>query len=158
MERSGGFSAVRRNRLHVATCALLVGLAIFALGCSSKEEKVESFLASGDKLLAAGDPVRAVLEYKNALQIDVKNVRATLGLGKAYMAEKEFPRALGAFNSALDLDPSCDEARVELAWLEVMGGKGQDALSELEKLKSPDAFKDPGRSYKSQGLGQLKKI
>jgi tetratricopeptide (TPR) repeat protein len=149
---------VRKNRLQLAACAILVGLVILAPGCSSKEEKVASFLASGDKLLAAGDPVRAVLEYKNALQIDVKNARATLGLGKAYLAEKEFQRAFGAFRSALGLDPNCDEARVEVAWLLVMGGRGQDALDELEKLKAPDAFKARSELIKARALASLKKF
>ena len=46
------------------------------------------------------------MEYKCALQIDVKNVSASLGLGRCYLAEKDFQRASGAFNAALELDPA----------------------------------------------------
>ncbi len=91
---------MRKDRFTSAVFVLLTCLLVLC-ACGSKEEKVAGFLAHGDRLLAAGDPVKAVLEYKCALQIDVKNVKATLGIGRCYLAEKEFERALGAFQGAL---------------------------------------------------------
>jgi tetratricopeptide (TPR) repeat protein len=105
--------------------------------------------------LAAGDPIHAVLEYKNALQIDVKSVKATLGLGKSYLAQKDFPKALGAFKLALELDSACDEARVQVAWLQVMGGHGQAALDELEQLKDPETYKSRTDIIKARALAGM---
>ncbi|MCE5336011.1 MAG: tetratricopeptide repeat protein [Desulfobacteraceae bacterium] len=116
-------------------------LAIFCTvsGCGSKEEKIAAFIAKGDHLCQSGDPIRAVLEYKNALQLDVRNVPATLALARAYFVQKDFPKAYSAFSSALALAPGCDAARLELASLQVMAGEYEAALEKIGEISSPDA-------------------
>ncbi len=130
---------MRNISLAVKVVIILVGLACLLPGCGSKEEKLAHFLKKGDRLLAAKDPVSAILEYKNALQIDPRSGAAKIGLGKAYIAQEEYQRAYSSFKSALELDPELDDARIEVAWLLAMGKEGQMALDELARIRQPDA-------------------
>ena len=148
---------MRKDRF-IATFFALLACLLLVSACSSKQEEVSSYLALGDRLLAAGDPVKAVLEYKCALQIDIKNLKATLGLGRSYLAEKDFQRAFEAFQSALELDPGCDAARVETARILVMGARQQAALDCLKKLKTPGKYEPAVDIIRAQALTGLKRF
>lgn len=146
-----------RKYRSIPTVFALLACLLLVFACSSRQGKIDEFLARGDRLLAEGDPVKAVLEYKCALQIDIKNVKATLGIGRCYLAEKKFEMALEAFKSALELDPGCVVARVEAARLMVMGGLQQEALNCLKGLKNPGKYEPAVDLIKAQALTGLKR-
>jgi tetratricopeptide (TPR) repeat protein len=125
--------------MRFSAVGLLLVLLITICGCSSKEEKIADFVSRGDRLLSEKDPVRALLEYKNALQLDPKHATAMLGMGKAYLAQREYSKAYSAFKSAVQADPALDEARLQIATLLVLGKEPQKALDELIQLKDQDA-------------------
>jgi tetratricopeptide (TPR) repeat protein len=89
--------------------------------------------------MESGDSMRAILQYKNALQLDPKSSVAQLALGKAYLSRKEYPQAYRSLNSALELDPNLDEARVEVATL-LAGGQPEKALEEISHIRNPEPF------------------
>jgi len=120
------------------TVLVIFLLVLTAWGCTSKKEKVENFISRGDALMQQGDPVRAVLEYKNALQLDPRNARAALLIGRAYLAEKKYKNAFAAFSRAVSIDPGFDQARLEKASLLIAARQGEKALKEIEKIKSPE--------------------
>lgn len=125
--------------------------------CGSKEEKVASFLARGDRLLNEGDPVRASLEYKNALQMDAKNVPAIMGLARVHLAQNEYQRAYTDLKAALEINRDLDEARIELASLLIMGKAPEQALMELAQLKSPEARRSRVTLLKARGLAAMER-
>ena len=131
---------------------VLVSCTLLVTGCSTKEEKVASFIAKGDRLLTDNEPVLAILEFKNALQIDPKSARATFGLGKAYLKQHEYQRAYSAFKAALELDADLDESRVEVAWLLAMGKQGEQALLEVAQIRHPEAFQPKVDLIKARAL------
>ncbi|HYA42512.1 MAG TPA: tetratricopeptide repeat protein [Syntrophobacteraceae bacterium] len=127
---------MKTRALAIVICAS----ALFVLsGCSTNEEKAVKYVARGDRLMQAGDSMRALLEYKNALQLDPKSSAALLAMGKAFLSRKEYPQAYRSLNAALELDPNIDEARVEVATL-LCGGQPEKALEEISKIRSPEAF------------------
>lgn len=115
-------------------------LILIVWGCTNKEEKVANFISKGDALMAEGDSTRAILEYKNALQIAPKNVEVMFSLGNAYLSQKEYRKAYGTFRTILDLNPDYDKARVEVASILAFGRQGKEALEELKLIKNPDNF------------------
>ncbi|MGD9506541.1 MAG: tetratricopeptide repeat protein [Syntrophobacteraceae bacterium] len=137
---------------------LLLVFSCSLASCSSKEEKVAEFVAKGDRLTSEGDPVRGVLEYKNALQIDPKSAAAMVGMAKAYMAQKDYQKAFSLFRSALEVNPDLDDARVEVASLLSLGKQGQTALDELAKIKNPDAFQPRLNVIKARALFSLSRV
>ncbi len=141
-----------KSRWLLGVAVVILGMALTLWGCSTKEEKAAAFISKGDRLLAEGDPVRAILEYKNALQMDPRNATATLGLGKALLQQEEYQRAMSAFRSALELNPEFDEARVQVAWLLAMSKNGQPALLEVAQIKHPEAYQPKVDLIKARAL------
>ncbi len=118
----------------------IILLLIVAVSCTSKKEKVEDFVSRGNRLMEKSDPVRAVLEYRNALQLDPKNSDVLLLLGRAYLAEKQYRKAFSAFKTAVNLDPKLDAARVEMVRLLLLARQGKKALEQLDKITKPVQF------------------
>ena len=81
--------------------------------------------------------MRAILEYKNALQLDPRSTTAQFALGKALLAQKNYNGAYQSFNAVLEIDPKQDEARVEVAKL-LAPSQPQTALDELAKIGKPE--------------------
>jgi len=127
------------TRTRILAILLCIPLLLCFSGCSSKEEKSARFVARGDRLMETGDTVRAILQYKNALQLDPKSAGAYLALGKAFLARKEYPQAYHTLSAALELDPGLDEARLEIAAL-VCGSQPEMALEEISKIGKPESF------------------
>ncbi|MEJ5366536.1 MAG: tetratricopeptide repeat protein [Desulfosoma sp.] len=137
-----------------ALSALVASFVILSLfsACSSREEKIAQFLRSGDAYMEKGDLDRAVIQYKNALQIDPQHVPATFALGRAYLAQKERDRAYGAFKRALELDPAFDEARLEAAALAALSPRAEEALKDLDQIKDPARFEPRVSTVRAQAL------
>ncbi len=127
------------KRTRILIVLLCVPLLLYLPGCSSKEEKAARFVTRGDRLIESGDPVRAILQYKNALQLDPKNPAAHLALGKAFLAQKNYPQAYRTLLAALELDPNLDEARLEVATL-LAGSQPENALEQISKIGKPEPF------------------
>ena len=126
-------------RTRILTVLLCVPFLLYLTGCSSKEEKAARFVTRGDRLIENGDPVRAILQYKNALQIDPKSPAAHLALGKAFLVQKQYQQAYRTLSAALELDPNLDEARLEVATL-LSGGQPEMALEQISKIVKPEPF------------------
>ncbi|MGO9022481.1 MAG: tetratricopeptide repeat protein [Syntrophobacteraceae bacterium] len=125
-------------RTRVLTILLCSPLLLYVFGCSSNEEKAARFITRGDRLIENGDPVRAILQYKNALQLDPKSAAAHLALGKALLRQKEYLPAYRTLSEALELDPGLDEARLEVAAL-LSTGQPEKALEEISKIVKPES-------------------
>jgi tetratricopeptide (TPR) repeat protein len=126
-------------RTRILTILFCVPLLLYVFGCSSKEEKAARFVTRGDRLIENGDSVRAILQYKNALQLDPRSAAAHFALGKAFLIQKQYLEAYRALSAALELDPNLDEARLEVATL-LCGGQPETALEELSKIGKPESL------------------
>ena len=115
-----------------------------ASGCGNSKEKAAAYVAHGDRFAKAGDNMRAILEYENALQLDPRNTAAQLALGKAYFAEKDYLQAYRSLSAVLSLNPGLDDARLLMARL-LSGGQPQKALEQISKIRKPGSLQ-PGFS------------
>ena len=113
---------------------------LLILACASKEERIEEFISDGKKFMKKGEYKKAILEFKNALQLDPKNPKALFYLGKAYLSLKEFRKAYSSFLRAIEEDPGYDDARVEIASLLVFARRVDDAFEHLKKIKNPKNY------------------
>jgi len=95
-----GKSTTAAGRIWVVL--LLTGLALLAgTGCNqSPEVKKQKALQRGEQYLKNGKANEAIIEFRNALQIDQNFLPAVQGLGRAYAAKswnadafREFQRA-----------------------------------------------------------------
>ncbi len=105
----------------------LFALAILA-GCDSAEERTQSYYQSGLDLMAKGDPVKAGLEFRNALKLNNEFVPALFSLAQAEQQQGNLDRAGQFFFKVIELDPKHVEARTSLANLFLLGGNLENAL------------------------------
>ncbi|MCU0588415.1 MAG: tetratricopeptide repeat protein [Syntrophobacteraceae bacterium] len=143
------------GRLTAALAACILSLVV--AGCGTKEEKVAKFISRGDALLEAGSLDKAILEYKNAIQIDPKAAAPRLSVGKAYLAQKDIRQAYQSLTAAVELDPSLDAARIELASLLATAAMGKEALDHIAKLVKPEAHQPKVDLIKARALVSMKK-
>ncbi len=143
------------KRARFAIAALVIVFGLFA--CTGKDQKAAGFVAKGDKLLSEGDAVRALLEYKNALQLNHKNVPANMGMARAYLLQGDFQKASASLRTVLELDPSADEAKVQLAWIYSISNQSQPALDLLASVSNVEPFQPNADLIKARALLSLQR-
>ena len=67
-------------------------------------QKIAKAVARGDRHRSNGHPFSAAMEYRNALGLDEKNVRALFGLGLTYMQYDQPDKAQAVFEELMALD------------------------------------------------------
>ncbi|SMC26736.1 Tfp pilus assembly protein PilF [Desulfacinum hydrothermale DSM 13146] len=145
-------SAPFRTWAAVSVLVLLV-----LAGCASREEKIAQFIQSGHAYMEKNDPARAAIQYKNALQLDPRNLPAHMGLARAYEAMGDFQRALGTYRRVLELDPQRDDARLGAARLLTLGRRPDQALKELDRISDPQALQPQAAAVRARALLALKR-
>lgn len=83
--------------------------------CRTPEQKKARFLSVGKQLLKKKDYQRAVLQFKNAVQLGPKDAAAHYGLAQAYLALGGFQQAPAELYKATELDPKSAKAQLSLA-------------------------------------------
>ena len=99
----------------------LIALAWMALaftGCDrSPEAKSARYIVAGKALMQKGNPARAILEFRNAVQASPKNAEAYYQLGLAYLARQDYRNAVAGLRQAIALNPKHTAAQLKLAQL-----------------------------------------
>ncbi len=96
----------------VLPLALVAGLLV---ACGGKEERKAQYLERGKNYLAEENYNKAMIEFKNVLQIDPKTAEAYMYVGEVLKEKRDWPSAFANYKKAIDLDPDLVEARIVLA-------------------------------------------
>jgi cellulose synthase operon protein C len=112
---------------------LVLAGALTLAGCSSPEQKVESFNKRGHALLEKGDLVKARLEFQNALQINPSTVPALNGLALVAERSQDWQAAYVMWLKVAELDPNHVDAQVHLGKLQLASGQLDLALATSDK-------------------------
>jgi len=121
-----------RTKVLVTTSLLILVLSLYS--CASREEKRDSFLKKGISLYEAGQYNKAILEFKNALQLDPDFAPGYFYLGRAYFKQGDIKKARGNLSKALELDEGLDEACLGLGMILVSSKEGEKALKTIKPL------------------------
>jgi glycine/D-amino acid oxidase-like deaminating enzyme len=89
-------------------------------------------------LLAAGEPVKARLEFQNALQLDERLAPAWYGLARVAQGQARWDEAYGLLGRVRDIDPGHLAAQVDQA--RILLAAGPDTPEVLGKLTGYDGF------------------
>jgi tetratricopeptide (TPR) repeat protein len=113
----------------------LVGLALSVAGCSRNPEK---YLASGDKYFKAGKYTEAILQYRNAVQVNPRLGKAHFQLAQAYLAVQALQPAYKELQQTVDVDPGNVEAQLQFAAMLLAAKRFDDAKIAVEKVLAAD--------------------
>ena len=113
---------------------LIVGLALVAaVSCAqTPEAKKQGALTRGEKYMKDGKANEAIIEFRNALQIDQNFVPAIQGLGRAYAAKSWNGDALREFQRAQKLTPDSLSLAADLGRASVQVGAWKEAEAHVE--------------------------
>src|SRR5215831_5929774 len=141
------FTALRR--------AILV-LTVFLVGCSSPEDKAQSYYEQGMKLLSQQDYVKAGIEFKNALQNKKDLIGAWRGLLEIEEHNKNFQGSIPILQTIVELDSKDVSSRLKLGRLLLLSGDTDRALSLAEAAIALDGRNSSALSLKAAVLFKLK--
>ncbi|MFB3828572.1 MAG: tetratricopeptide repeat protein [Bryobacteraceae bacterium] len=110
----------------------VLATAAFQLGCGTPQQKQARHLATGKRLLERKDYARAVLEFKNAVQLAPKEAEPYYQLGIAYLRAGDFRNAAAHLMKATELNPKHVGAQVTLAQM-MATSRNKDVLAEAER-------------------------
>ena len=131
------------------TLLVLVTL-LLAVGCArSPEAKKARYLERGDRSFQKEQYREAIIDYRNVLQIDGQNPRATRQLGLAHYQLGQLGQAYPLLLRAQALEPDNSTVALRVAMIYLAGGRTDDARIEAdrnrEKTRKKVQFGMPAR-------------
>jgi tetratricopeptide (TPR) repeat protein len=113
---------------------LAVLAAVWALaGCArSPQDKEARFLKAGKAQLEKKDYTRAILQFKNAIQVMPKDAEAYYRLGLAYLGAGDLRTAAMCFRKGVELNPKHADAQLMLAQI-MATSSNQEVLQDAAK-------------------------
>ena len=89
---------------------LILGLFVL-VACDTAEERAEGHYQRGMQLLEGGEPEKALLEFRNALQLNEDALEPRLEFARIRLAQGNVQGAIGNFLKVIELDENHLEAR-----------------------------------------------
>ncbi len=124
---------VRSLRWFRSIAAMLCFLALTSWALPEGQKNAIYYNKIAAEHLRKGDTLKAIVNYKHALQKNPRYKEALVGLGQAYLKTEAHEEALKLFSDALKLDRNNLEAVVGSGFANIGMGYYQQALKEFEK-------------------------
>jgi cellulose synthase operon protein C len=139
-ERPGtGPSSLRQGRGARAWHRLIAGAFLLALvGCGSPEEKEARHLERGIAYYDEGNDAKALIEFRNVLRLNPKNVQAVYYAGRIHERAQRWSQAFAAYQAAVADKPDFIEAHVQLGKLALLAEELQLARTTGEAITRID--------------------
>jgi tetratricopeptide (TPR) repeat protein len=112
--------------------AFLALIAIQLSACGSPEDRAKRHYERGMELLASNDHVKAMLEFKNALQLKGDLVGAWRGLAQIEESKQNWEALFKILPKIAELDPKDVETKLRLARLMLLANALDDALKNVD--------------------------
>ncbi|MDG2050927.1 MAG: tetratricopeptide repeat protein [Myxococcota bacterium] len=109
-------------------------LAIFSWGCQSDEEQIQGFMKSGDAYRESDQYDEAIIEYKNALQIDPNLATAHEYLAESYLRTDRIREGYWELGETIRLDPKDVDSRISYATLSLAMNQTEGLLEQVETI------------------------
>jgi len=127
----------RFSRVTMREVLLLLAMLLLA-GCESKEERAQRYYEHGMQLLAQHDDAKAVIEFRNALQLNKTMIGAWRSLADIEERNKNWTSLSEIQRTVVELDPNDVNAKLRLARLLVLGKSVGDALDLVNAAEQLD--------------------
>lgn len=131
----GNVLDMKTSRLHASFSITLFLLTALLSGCgSSPDEKKAVHFEKGLEYAEAGNHAAAVIEFRNAVEIDPRFADARYQLGVAYLRTERPRSALEELERAAGLDPSNTDAMLKAAEIYALINKPAESRQFIERL------------------------
>jgi putative PEP-CTERM system TPR-repeat lipoprotein len=107
--------------------------------CSGGDGDKQQLYERGNALFEQGKYTEAIIQYRNALQVDPQFGAARLKLAEAYERGQDFSRASREYIRAADLLPTDENAQYQAARYLLLSGQFEDAATRARKVLDRNA-------------------
>ncbi|HSJ96563.1 MAG TPA: tetratricopeptide repeat protein [Myxococcota bacterium] len=130
------------------------------LGCQDDASRLSEHMSRGDEYLEDEKPNEAVIEFKNALQIDPNHAPAHFGLAKAYLAQRDVRKAYWELQETARLDPENIDARLALGQFLLLGGDDEftQAIEQADAILERQPERWEAFLIRARALENLKRL
>ena len=118
--------------------ASFAALLIFVAGCGNEEAKKKEFFEAGKRFAAEKRYVEAILQFRNALQIDDKYADARVQLAETLALNGNTEGAYREYQRAADLLPDDAAVQTRAATLLFMAGQFEDVRTRAQAVLKKD--------------------
>jgi tetratricopeptide (TPR) repeat protein len=146
------------SRYLTSCIVLILGLSTIAACSRDKERAKRDYMERGDRYAQEKNIDAAIIEYRNAIQQDVRYGEAYRKLASAYLNRGRGAEALRAAVSAAELLPDVPEAQLEAGTLLLLAGKFTEAKELAAKVVLANANDVRGRVLLGNATAGLKDI
>jgi len=139
-------------------CAVaLIGAA--TLACQDRETRFARHMERGAAYLEESKPKEAVIEYRNAVQLDPNNAAAHYALAQAFLAARQPGKAYWELRETVRLDPENFEARLAYGNFLLFGEDEQkeQALEQADAVAAAEADSWQAQLLRGRALEGLKR-
>jgi len=113
---------------------LLAALLVGPMACQDDATRAAEHFQRAEAYLASEDFDKAIIEYRNVLQISPKDAKAHYGLAKAYIGAKKLSDGYWWLSETVRLDPGNVDARMEYGEISRLGEKFDEALQQADAV------------------------
>ncbi|WP_374310918.1 tetratricopeptide repeat protein [Dongia sp.] len=131
---------------------IVIAVTILLAACGSPQEREAAHLQNGKALYANGDLVKAMLEFRNALQINPTGTEARYYVGLILERQGNFPAAISAFQEVSMQDPGNRDAHLKLGQHALLGANPERALLHADKLIALSPSDADGHTMRAAAL------
>jgi len=129
---------------YATLLSLVLASALALSGCANPEKAKAEHLTKGEAYLKESKFQEAVLEFRNAVQIDDKLAAGYWGLARAYEGLQRGQESFEALRKTIELDANNLDARVKLGTIYLALSRGKpDLVAEAERLAKEVLQKEP---------------
>lgn len=137
--------------------AVLAAVLAPLTACSQDPESAKrAHVARADRYVAENKLPEAVIEYKNAINIDARYGEARYKLGDTYERQGDRQRAYGEFIRAADLLPGREDVQLKAASYLLLAAQYADAKTIAENLLKANPKNVDAKIIKANALAMLK--
>ena len=144
------------------TTTLFRGTAILTLllvsACANKEADKQRYFESGNQFLAEKKYQEAIVQYRNAVQIDERFGEARYKLAEAYTGAGNVRNAFREYVRAADLLPDNVEVQLKTTSMLALAGQFEDAKTRVERVLAKDPRNVPAQILLGNVLAGLKDL
>ncbi|MCH8132953.1 MAG: tetratricopeptide repeat protein [Myxococcales bacterium] len=128
---------------------LLLSSGGWLTACQDDVVKLQVHMTRGEEYAEAEQLKEAIIEFKNALQLDPNHSPAHYQLAHAYLRSQKAREGYWELRETVRLDPTNHEAKLEFAQLAIIAGEKEEAL--VKSTEVVEAQPDNFRAYLMQG-------
>jgi len=114
---------------RIRLLGLIFGLVVLS-ACDTAEERAEGHYQRGLELVEKGETAKALLEFRNALQLNENAIEPRLETARIRLAQGEIQGAVGHYRRIIELDQNNLEARLTVGRVLLQIENEQDGARE----------------------------